>query len=68
MNWRDAYRPAVVADVDAAMASGWECAAAERLYDANDARASAPQWDALGDTTRGVWVERARAVWLGDLA
>lgn len=35
-------------------------AEAKRLYDANDNRASCPQWDILGDVTRSVWFERAQ--------
>lgn len=32
---------------------------AKHLYETMPSRASHPSWDQLGETTKGVWIERA---------
>ena len=49
------------------MSAEIEALAAE-LYAANGSALSHPTWDQLGDVTRSVWRERARAQLLSDFA
>lgn len=43
-------------------------ALAEKLYDASPSRSYHPQWELLGEVTKGVWRERAQAQLMSEFA